>query len=138
MMTKKTFIKVSSHLFILVLFLFPFFAVHADPSATGAITPPSTIKIDIKNPVKCDPACNTLISLITLFIDRIAMPIAAVAVVVWIIWAGFSYLLAQGNEKKLQEAHQRLLWSLIGAGILLGAAGISQVVQKTIEGITAS
>ena len=63
------------------------------------------------------------------------MPIAAVAVVVWIIWAGFQYVLAQGNPKKVEEAHQRLLWSLVGAGILLGAAGISSVVQNTINAL---
>ena len=63
------------------------------------------------------------------------MPIAAVAVVCYIIWAGFMYVVAQGNEKKIKEAHDRLLWALIGAGILLGASAISQVVVTTINSI---
>lgn len=65
------------------------------------------------------------------------MPIAAVAVVVWIIWAGFNFLMAQGNPAKIDQAKQRLLWSLIGAGILLGAAGISTVVQNTVRALIA-
>ena len=64
------------------------------------------------------------------------MPVAAVAVVIWIIWAGFQYLLAQGKPEALKKAHSQLLWSLIGAGVLLGAAAISKVVETTITGLT--
>lgn len=64
------------------------------------------------------------------------MPIAAVAAVVYIIWAGFSYVMAQGNPKEIEAAHQRLLWALVGTGILLGAAAISKVVENTVRGLT--
>ena len=72
-------------------------------------------------------------SLISAILNNIVMPIAAVAVVLFIIFAGFKFVIAQGNEKKVTEAKQMLLWGLIGAGILLGAAGIAKVVQNTVN-----
>ncbi len=89
----------------------------------------------IPNPLA---GANTLTALLKLILNNIVMPIAAIVVVIYIIWAGFSYVTARGNSKKIEEAHQRLLWALIGAGILLGAAGISSVIQTTVCGVIAT
>jgi len=107
------------------LMLIPFLTYAADSGSTD-------IGITIPNPTK---AGSTLMEVIVALLNGVVMPIAAVGVVMWIVWAGFSYLTAQGNSTKIQEANQRLLWSLIGAGILLGAAGISTVVQNTVKAV---
>ena len=97
----------------------------------------NTIAGSIPNPFNCGGSTTNcdLITFITTVLNNVVMPIAAVAVVVWIVWAGFSYVMAQGNPAKIKEAHQRLLWSLIGGGILLGAAAISAVVQTTVTSL---
>jgi Tfp pilus assembly protein PilN len=51
----------------------------------------------------------------------------------YVIFAGFKYVQAKGNPAEIQKAHQRLLWTLIGVGVLLGAAGISAVLQTTVN-----
>lgn len=84
----------------------------------------------IRNPFK---GGDSLMDLVQAILNNIILPIAVVAVVIWIIWAGFQYVLAQGNPGKIEKAHQRLLWSLVGAGILLGAAGIAEVVKNTVN-----
>ncbi len=89
----------------------------------------------IPNPLS---GANTLPQLLSVILNKIVMPVAAIVVVLWIIWAGFTYLTAQGNPKKIEEAHQRLLWALVGAGILLGAAGISLVIQSTVCSVVAT
>lgn len=115
----KIFKKISIQLLLISLLIIPVF-IHADTTQ---------VSIDIKNPFN---GGNDLMSLITAILNKIVMPIAAVAVVIWIIWAGFSYVIAQGKPEAIKKAHQRLLWSLVGAGILLGAAAISAVVQSTV------
>jgi hypothetical protein len=122
----KIFKQISIHLVILSIFVLPVL-IHAQGSGNNT----NQISIDIPNPAPA--AGSDLISLLYTLLDKVVMPIAAVAVVVWIIWAGFSYVTAQGNPAKIAEAHKRLMWSLIGAGILLGAAGISQVVKTTVD-----
>ena len=128
--------KILVSLTILTAFGSPLFAI---AQSTGSGTnPPSggPIVIDIRNPTR--GVGDDLISLLNAILNKVVMPIATVMVVLWIIWAGFSYVLAQGNPAKIEQAHQRLLWSLIGAGILLGAAAISIVVQNTIKALVAS
>ena len=112
----------------ITLFLLPLFAL-AQGETGGA-----TFNIHIPNPLE-QKGINTLLGLLNIILRDIIMPIAAVFVVVWIIYAGFTYVTAQGNETKIKAAHQRLLWSLVGAVILLGAAGISAVVQNTVNGL---
>ena len=121
--------KISINLFIASFLIVPLFThaqgvVPATPGGSGEGT------ITIPNPTK---AGSDIMSILYAILNNIVMPIAAVAVVLWIIWAGFQYLLAQGNPAKITKANQQLLWSLIGAGVLLGAAGISKVVQNTVN-----
>lgn len=101
--------------------------------AAGESGSSNTKIIDIPNPTN---AGSNLIDVLTTVLQKVVMPIAAVAVTLWIIWAGFTFLMAQGKPAEIQKAQQRLLWSLIGAGILLGAAGISKVVVATVDLLT--
>jgi len=107
------------------------------PGSGGANT---NFVINITNPLKCPSGqsqnCSSFLYLLTLVIDNIVMPIASVLVVLYIIYAGFTFITAQGKPQKVEEAKSRLLWALIGAGILLGARGISYVVKNTVESLT--
>ena len=93
-----------------------------------------TIPIKIINPLNSSVG-GTLLELLSTILEKIIMPIAAIFVVVWIIYAGFSYVTANGNPQKIKAAHQRFIWALVGAVILLGAAGISKVVENTVSGL---
>ncbi len=119
-----------------ILMLMPIlsFAQGMPPVSPSGGTSYTPVKID--NPFDCKGVSPcTLMTLITTILSSIVMPIASVAVVVWIVWAGFQFVLAQGNEKKITDAKQNLLWSLVGAGILLGAAAISAVVETTVKAL---
>lgn len=101
----------------------------SSPSSSGG-TSYTPVKID--NPFN---GGNNLLTLIKDILSKIVMPIASVAIVVWIVWAGFQFVLAQGKPGDIDEAKQNLLWSLVGAGILLGAAAISAVVETTVKAL---
>jgi type IV secretory pathway VirB2 component (pilin) len=115
-------------LFVFVLFIFLIVPFAAQAQATYSQN------INIPNPFNCGGTSPcTLLSLINAILTNIILPIGAVAAVIFIIIAGFKYIQAQGNPAKIQEAHKRLLWTLIGVGVLLGAAGISAVLQATVR-----
>lgn len=121
---------------ILIAHLFFFVFLFAPVYLNAQGTNPGSLQVTITNPFNCGnvPAQNcTIMTLILSIINNIIMPIAAVAVTAWIIWAGFQFVLAQGNEKKIETAKDNLLWSLIGAGILIGAVGIARVVESTVR-----
>ena len=121
--------KLSIHLVVFTVIMSPLIL----SAQTGSPTPTqTTIGASIKNPFA---GGNDLMSLINAILTNIVMPIAAVAIVGWIIYAGFQFVMAQGKPADIQKAQQNLLWSLIGAGILLGAAGISAALRATIDAV---
>lgn len=63
---------------------------------------------------------------------KIGLPIVALA----IIYAGFLFVFARGNPEKLGTAKDTLLYTLIGAAILLGAWAIAKMIESTVLGIT--
>lgn len=59
---------------------------------------------------------------------RIGMPVIALA----IIYCGFLFVAARGNPEKLTKAKDALLYTLIGAAILLGSWAIAQLISTTV------
>lgn len=125
----KIFKKIVLNCFVLSLFLIPIFSFAATSDPVPPCTAGSTC---ISNPFK---GGNDLNALVVTILNKVVMPIAAVASILYIIWAGFQYVLAKGNPGKITEANKNLLWALVGVGVLLGAAGISAVVQSTISSL---
>jgi len=53
-------------------------------------------------------------------------------VVFFIIFAGFKYVTARGNPEKIKQAHQALIWAIIGGLLILGANVLLDIVNQTI------
>jgi hypothetical protein len=101
-------------------------------SADSNSVTPTPIEIKLINPLK---DINDLPSLITAILNNIIMPLAAVVVVIMIIYSGFKFITAQGNPGEIEKAKSGLLYVLIGTGVLLGAAGISAAIEGTLKSI---
>lgn len=63
----------------------------------------------------------------------IIVQIGSVVLVVFIVITGLKFVTAKGNSAKLEEAKQALLWTIIGAAIVLGAFVISEAIQGTVD-----
>ena len=50
-----------------------------------------------------------------------------------IVYVGFLFVAARGNEEKIRSARDALMWTVIGGLILLGAEAISLVIQATVK-----
>ena len=67
---------------------------------------------------------------------KVAVKILMPFVVLAFIWSGFLFVNAQGKEEKLKTAKSAIWWSVVGAFILLGAAGFAAIIETTIKTIT--
>ena len=81
-------------------------------------------------------ACNYILGLFNDFIKKIleavlkiGIPLVALA----IIYSGFLFVFARGNSEKLKTAKNALLYSVIGAVILLGAWALAKVIADTVR-----
>lgn len=59
---------------------------------------------------------------------KVGIPVATI----FIIWSGFSFITAQGDEGKLRKAKSGLFWASIGLAVLLGAWLIANAIVGTI------
>ena len=83
----------------------------------------------------CNPLANKNINTIDDFIPvilegviKIAIPVIALA----IIYSGFLFVAARGNPEKITGAKDALLYTLVGAAILLGAWAIAKLISETV------
>ncbi len=87
------------------------------------------IEITIKNPLKSANDLSGLASMALKAITDLLFPI----VVIMLLYCGFLFVTAQGNTEKLGAAKNALLYTVIGAAIVLGAYGLIQIVASVIS-----
>ncbi|MCX6786597.1 MAG: pilin [Candidatus Kaiserbacteria bacterium] len=88
--------------------------------------------VTLINPLGAGTNIETLINQILAFVVRIG----AIIVILMLVYVGFLFVTAKGNESKIIEARQALLWTIIGALILLGAQVISLGIQATVQALS--
>lgn len=96
-----------------------------------AISPPPSGTDTLYNPLGTTDLW-TLAYKILDFLIRIG----AVVVVFMVVYVGFRFITAQGNETALGEAKKILLWTIVGALILLGAKAITLGVCETVKALS--
>jgi hypothetical protein len=87
----------------------------------------------IQNPLGGINSVCGLIKAVLGAVIQIGIPIA----VLFIVFAGFKFVLARGNPEKLKEARNNLMYTLIGIGIFLGAWLIAVVIANTVNSLGA-
>lgn len=126
----KVLSKISKYSFIFIIvfsLIMPFVFVGASGSGSGV-----SISTGIENPL--GPNLNTIPDFIEALIEIVlvvGIPIVALA----IIYTGFLFVKAQGAPEEINKAKKALLYTLVGAILLLGAFVISKAIVKTVDDI---
>lgn len=69
------------------------------------------------------------------FMDKIleaVIQIGTIILTLAIVYVGFLFVQAQGNEEKIKSARSALMWTVIGGLILLGARTVGLVIGSTV------
>lgn len=82
----------------------------------------------LDNPARAATLQDFIHEILTIIV-KIGIPVATV----FIIWSGFLFLTAQGDEKQLTTAKHAFVWSCVGAGVLLGAWVLATAIKGTID-----
>jgi hypothetical protein len=83
------------------------------------------------NPLPADMTLEKFIGKILEAVVQVGLPVVAVA----IVYVGFLFVKARGNEQELITAKKAFLWTVIGASIVLGAFVIQQAIKATVAGL---
>jgi len=98
------------------------------PGQGGTDSP--NMEIKFQNPFGQN---TNLFDVLKSIVNNVLLPIGGVLAVLAFIYSGFLYVVAQGNESKIDEAHRALLYTSVGTAILLGAWVIVGVIEKTVN-----
>lgn len=102
----------------------PYLYVYAQPGpgySSGGSNP-------LENPLSVNSFAELIDSILKIVL-AIGTPIAVLA----IIYSGFLFVTAQGNEEKLKTAKSALVWSIAGTAVLLGSWVLAGAIGATIE-----
>lgn len=75
-------------------------------------------------------------SLLNLVLTKIVIPLGAILCALVIIYSGFLFVTARGEEGKIETAKKTFFYAVIGTLVLLGAATIAGIIQSTIKQVT--
>ena len=59
--------------------------------------------------------------------------LGSIILVLALVYTGFLFVVAQGNQEKISSARSALMWTVIGGLILLGAEAIGLVISATVK-----
>ncbi len=110
-------------LFLIISFSLVFLA----PVLSFAVSTPPPDSGKIVNPISAT-TLDGLIQTILTGVIKIGLPIIALA----IIYSGFLFVSARGNPESIKKAKDALIYTLIGAAILLGAWAIALLIRDTV------
>lgn len=61
--------------------------------------------------------------------------IGSIILVLALVWTGFKFVAAQGNEEEIRNARSSLMWVVVGGLLLLGAQTIALLIEATIQSL---
>ena len=121
------FLAVIPVLFVVFVFSVPSI-VQADPPTAREPAPVNLDKVTLQNPLKDISTIDGLLVAILNIIMVLMVPV----IVFFIIYAGFKYVMAQGNASQVEEATRALTYAIIGGVLILAAVAISQIIQSVV------
>lgn len=83
---------------------------------------------ELGNPLAVDSIQDFIAEILTL-VAQIALPLVVLA----LVYTGFLFVTAQGNEEKLNKAKTALFWTVVGALVVLGASVLAEAIEGTVE-----
>ena len=97
--------------------------------AQGTFESPSP-KNELQNPLQFETISEFLKAMLGA-LEIIATPI----VVLMLVYSGFLFVSAQGNPEKLATAKKAIMWTIIGAVVVLGASVLASAIEGTVDNI---
>ncbi len=116
--------KLITHLGV-SLFLFSGSFVFAHAQALSTYANPIQLLNGAGTPIDNIP--DFLLAVVDM-VFLIGMPI----IVIFLVYSGFLFVTAGDNESQTTKAKHVFLWTMLGAGILMGAKVIAAAIQSTV------
>ncbi len=103
--------------------------VNTGPGNTGG----TNTGVTLLNPLQAGTSLSSFLSDILQFVINIG----TIVVILMLVFVGYKFVVAQGKPGEIEAAKKMLLWTIVGALVLLGAQAISSAIQATVAALGA-
>jgi type IV secretory pathway VirB2 component (pilin) len=79
---------------------------------------------------------GTLLGFLNNILNFITTKIAPIIIILMLVYIGFLFTTTSVNPENKQKAREYLLWTVIGALILLGAQAIALGIEATVQALS--
>lgn len=102
----------------------------SQPNTTQTQSQPNTTgkNITLINPLKSGTSIESFLNNILAYVIRIG----TIVVILMIVYVGYLFVIAQGKPGEIEKARTALLWTVVGALILLGSQAIAISIKATV------
>ena len=107
--------------------------VQSQPNTTQTQSQPNTTGTNIKliNPLKAGTSIESFLQNILSYVIRIG----TIVIILMIVYVGYLFVIAQGKPGEIEKARSALLWTVVGALILLGSQAIAISIKATVTSL---
>lgn len=88
------------------------------------------IALTIENPIKSN-SFTELLQKIAKLVASVGIPLATI----FIVYAGFLFVSARGNEEQIKTAKTTFFWAIIGTALIVGAYAIATAIDNFAKGL---
>lgn len=114
--------------------------IQSGPGGSNRIqTGPGGGNVTLINPLNsgsCAPNENCLLNFLNKILEFVVIRIGTVVVILMLVYVGYLFVVAQGSDTKITEARKALLWTIVGALILLGSQAIAVAIRATVQALS--
>lgn len=96
----------------------------------NAPPPPAPTAVKLTNPLKAESLAGFIEQVLIIVRD-----IGFLVAVFFIVYAGFLFVTARGDETQLTKAKGAFLWAVVGTAVLLGAWIFAKAIQGTVNAL---
>lgn len=104
------------------------------PSVAHAAATTNIDSVRLENPLN---GINSIEGLLVAILN-IIMILMVPVIVFFIIYAGFKYVMAQGNASQVEEATRALTYAIIGGVLILAALAITEIIRNVVTAFSAA
>ena len=125
---KKNILTVTLSIILTFVFLIPTLSLAGGANPTGNTGGGANPTGTITNPLGNTTTIDAFIQTILVGALKVGIPVVALA----IIYCGFLFVAARGKPEDITKAREALMYTLIGAAILLGSWAIALLIKNTV------
>lgn len=101
------------------------------PSITLGACSPSVTNNGCLNPITSSANVTSFIVNVLQVLVQVSIPVIAF----FIVYTGFKFVAARGNESKLKNAKINFMYVIIGSALILGAWVFATLIGSTVSGL---